>query len=76
MTSHREVFRSSAITGGASIINMGIGIIKAKVLAVLMGQADVGLMGLYQTILGLDSTLAGCGIGNSGVRQLAASARE
>ena len=76
MTSHRQIFRSSAIIGGASVINMAIGIIKVKVLAVLLGPAGVGLMGLYQTILGLGSTLAGCGIGNSGVRQLAASAGE
>lgn len=74
--SHRQIFRSSAIIGGASVINMGIGIIKVKVLAVLLGPAGVGLMGLYQTILGLGSTLAGCGIGNSGVRQLAASVDE
>ena len=76
MTSHRQIFRSSAIVGGASVINMAIGIIKVKVLAVLLGPAGIGLMGLYQTILGLGSTLAGCGIGNSGVRQLAASAGE
>ena len=76
MTSYRQIFRSSAIVGGASVINMAIGIIKVKVLAVLLGPAGVGLMGLYQSILGVGCTLAGCGIGNSGVRQLAASAGE
>ena len=76
MTSHRQVFRSSAIIGGASVINMVIGIVKVKVLAVLLGPAGIGLMGLYQNIMGVASTLAGCGIGSSGVRQLAASADE
>ena len=76
MTSHREVFRSSAIIGGASVINMVIGIVKVKVLAVLLGPAGIGLMGLYQNIMGMASTLAGCGMGSSGVRQLAASADE
>lgn len=76
MTSHRQIFRSSAIIGGATVINIVIGIIKVKVLAVLLGPAGVGLMGLYQNIIGLASTLAGCGLGNSGVRQLAASAGE
>ncbi|CAN4265222.1 RfbX Membrane protein involved in the export of O-antigen and teichoic acid [Methylophilaceae bacterium] len=47
-----------------------------KFLAVLLGPAGVGLMGLYQNIMGMAATLAGCGIGNSGVRQLAASADE
>ena len=58
------------------MINVVIGIVKVKVLAVLLGPAGVGLMGLYQNIVGLASTLAGCGLGNSGVRQLAASAGE
>lgn len=75
-TSYRQIFRSSAITGGASAINIIIGIVKVKVLAVLLGPAGVGLMGLYQNIMGMASTLAGCGMGSSGVRQLAASAGE
>ncbi len=76
MTSHRQIFRSSAIIGGASVINMVIGIVKVKVLAVLLGPAGIGLMGLYQNIMGMASTLAGCGMSSSGVRQLAASADE
>lgn len=76
MTSHRQIFRSSAIIGGASAITMAIGIIKIKVLALMLGPAGVGLMGLYQNILSMASTLAGCGLGDSGVRQLAASEGE
>lgn len=58
------------------MVNLVIGIVKVKVLAVLLGPAGVGLMGLYQNIMGMGSTLAGCGLGSSGVRQLAASAGE
>jgi len=72
MKSHRQIFRSSAIIGGASLINMVIGIVKVKVLAVLLGPAGIGLMGLYQNIMGMASKLAGCGMDSSGVRQLAA----
>jgi len=76
VTSHRQIFKSSAIIGGASVINIVIGIVKVKVLAVLLGPAGVGLMGLYQNIMSMASTLAGCGVGSSGVRQLAASSGE
>jgi len=76
MTSHRQIFRSSVIIGGASVINMVIGIVKVKVLAVLLGPAGIGLMGLYQNIMGMASKLAGCGMDISGVRQLAASVDE
>jgi PST family polysaccharide transporter len=46
---------------------------KVKVLAVLLGPVGVGLMGLYQNIMNIATTLAGCGVADSGVRQLAAS---
>lgn len=75
-TSHRHILKASSIIGGASVINMVIGIAKVKMLAILLGPAGVGLMGLYQNIMGMAATLAGCGIGTSGVRQLAASAGE
>ncbi|MFK8015902.1 MAG: oligosaccharide flippase family protein, partial [Gammaproteobacteria bacterium] len=73
MTSHRQVFRSSAIIGGASVVNMMIGVLKVKALAVLLGPMGIGLMGLYQNVMSVASTLAGCGVGTSGVRQLAAT---
>lgn len=73
MTSHRQIFRSSTIIGGASIINILVGIIKTKVIAVLLGPAGVGLMGLYQSIMSTVQTLAGCGMDTSGVRQIAVS---
>lgn len=42
-------------------------------LAVLLGPAGIGLMGIYQNIMSMASTVAGCGLGSSGVRQIAAS---
>lgn len=73
MKSYREIFRSSAIIGSSSVINIAISIIRVKVLAVLLGPAGIGLLGVYQSIVGVATTVAGCGLGASGVRQLAAS---
>lgn len=72
-SSHKQILRSSAIIGGASIVGILVGIIKTKVLAVLLGPAGVGLMGLYQSIMHTAYTFAGCGLDTSGVRQIAAS---
>lgn len=55
---------------------MVISIVKVKALAVLLGPAGVGLMGLYQNIMGVTATLAGCGMDSSGVRQVASTADE
>ena len=76
MTSHRQIFRSSAIIGGSSIINMLIGIVKIKVLAVMLGPVGIGLMGLYTNIMSIAATTAACGMGSIGVRQVAAAADE
>lgn len=73
MTSLRQVFRSSAVIGGASLVNIVIGVAKVKVLAVLLGPAGIGLMGLLQNVMAVASSVAGCGVHTSGVRQLAAN---
>lgn len=70
---YRQILRSSFIIGGSSVINVAVGLVKLKVLAVLLGPVGVGLLGLYQNVMNVASTMAGCGLANSGVRQLAAS---
>jgi O-antigen/teichoic acid export membrane protein len=76
VSSYRQILKSSTLTGGASLIAIVLGIVKVKALAVLLGPAGVGLMGLYQNIVTLAATVAGCGIGSSGVRQLASASSD
>ena len=44
--SHRQILRSSFIIGGASVINILVGLLRIKVVAVLLGPAGVGLIGI------------------------------
>ncbi|MGH7950336.1 MAG: O-antigen translocase [Limisphaerales bacterium] len=74
MSSHRRIFKSTALIGGTQIINMGIGIVRTKVLALLLGPAGMGLAGLYMTATGLIGSVAGLGLNASGVRQIADAA--
>lgn len=74
MSSHRQIFKSTALIGGTQVINMAIGIVRTKVLAVLLGPAGMGLAGLYLTATGLIGSVAGLGINASGVRQIAEAA--
>lgn len=53
---------------------IGIGVIRTKAMAVMLGPAGFGLMGLYSSIIDLALAVASMGIGNSGVRQIAESA--
>ena len=69
--SYRQILRSSSIIGGASVINIAVGLLRIKVAAVLLGPAGVGLIGLLTNLAGTASAVAGLGIGNVGTRQIA-----
>jgi enterobacterial common antigen flippase len=68
-----QILKSSVLIGGSSVINLVLGSVRTKVLAVLLGPAGIGLMGLYSQISELVRSVAGMGINTSGVRQIAES---
>lgn len=72
-SSYGQILKSSAWIGGSSLLTIGIGVIRTKAMAVMLGPAGFGLMGLYSSIIDLVLALAGMGIGSSGVRQIAES---
>jgi enterobacterial common antigen flippase len=74
--SYHQILKSSFVVGGASFINILIGVVRTKVLAVLLGPAGVGVLGIYNSVVQTASALAGLGIGRSGVRQIAESSAE
>jgi enterobacterial common antigen flippase len=72
--SYGQILKSSALIGGSSAINIAIGIVRTKAMALLLGPSGVGLMGLYGSIADLATSISGMGVQSSGVRQIAASA--
>lgn len=67
---YRRVLKSTSLIGGASIINILIGMVRIKFVAVLLGPSGVGLIAIYSSITGMVATVAGMGINTSGVRQI------
>lgn len=66
-----QILKSSALIGSSSVMNIAIGIVRTKAMAMLLGPSGVGLMGLYGSIIELTISIAGMGINSSGVRQIA-----
>jgi PST family polysaccharide transporter len=66
-----QILKSSALIGGSQAITIAIRIVRIKAMAVLLGPAGVGLMGVYESIANLAQSIAGMGINSSGVRQIA-----
>ena len=50
LASYRRILKSSSIIGGSSVINILIGLLRTKVLAILIGPSGVGLVSLYTSL--------------------------
>ena len=70
-SSVRDILKSTSLIGGASVLTILIGMVRTKLVAVLLGPGGVGFLGLYSQLTTLASTISGLGISNSGVRQVA-----
>jgi enterobacterial common antigen flippase len=70
---YAQILRASALIGGASALSLGISILRTKVLAVLLGPAGIGLLGVLTSVSDLARSVAQLGINGSGVRQIAES---
>lgn len=69
--SQKQILKSSFIIGASSLINILIGLLRMKLVAVLLGPAGVGLIGLLNNLMSAGATFAAVGVGNSGTRQIA-----
>jgi PST family polysaccharide transporter len=68
-----RILRSSALIGGAQVVVLAAGFIRTKVVALILGAAGVGLIGVLNAFVGNLAAFAGWGLGVSGVRLIASS---
>jgi len=73
-SSYGEALKSTAAIGGASVINILLGVVRTKCVALAVGPSGIGLLGTFNAITALVSAVAGMGIQASGVRQIAEAA--
>jgi len=61
------------VIGGASALGQVLGLVRNKAVAMMLGPAGIGLMGLYTAITDVARSFADMGVNQSGVRQIAES---
>jgi antigen flippase len=66
-----QILKSSALIGGSSAVNGCFRILRMKAMALILGPTGFGLLSIYDSICELTRSLAGMGVRNSGVRQIA-----
>ena len=72
-TSYRQIMKATSLFGGVQVFNILISIIRSKVIAVLLGPAGMGIMGLLNSTIGLIGSLTNFGLGTSAVKDIAAA---
>jgi O-antigen/teichoic acid export membrane protein len=69
--SYKNIFKSISLFGGVKIFQILIGIIKNKVIAILLGPNGMGIAGLITSSTEMVAALTGCGLQTSAVRDVA-----
>ncbi|MGM9700654.1 MAG: oligosaccharide flippase family protein [Prevotella sp.] len=74
--SYRHIFRSTSLFGGVQGLNVLIGIVRNKCVAVILGPSGMGLLSLYNATVKLMSDTTSMGIAMSGVKTMSARYEE
>lgn len=69
-----QIVRATSMLGGSSLINIVISVLRTKIAALLLGPTGIGLLGLFQNLVGTASAVAGLGINTVGAREIAEAA--
>lgn len=69
--SYSRIIKSTGIFGGVQFVTALVGILKTKLVAVLLGAEGVGLYGLLQSTISMISSFSNVGLSNSAVREIA-----
>jgi O-antigen/teichoic acid export membrane protein len=72
-SSYRQIMKATSLFGGVQAFNIIIQIIRSKVVAVLLGPAGMGIMGLLNSTIGLIGSCTNFGLSISAVKDVAAA---
>lgn len=70
-TSYSQILKSTTIFGGSQIFVVLIGIIRAKIIAILLGTIGVGIIGVFYSIIDMLRSSYALGIDTAGVKEIA-----
>ena len=71
LQSKKQIIKSTGIIGSSQVFTIALQILRTKIVAILLGPAGIGLLGIYNTIVDMVRNATGMGINFSGVREIA-----
>ena len=57
-----KIFKTSAMTGAMSIVTMAASLLRGKVMAICLGPAGIGLSGIINQVVALESQVLALGL--------------
>ena len=72
-TSYRQIMKATSLFGGVQVFQIIISVIRSKFVAVLLGPAGMGVVGLLTSTTGFVSALTNFGLGTSAVKNISES---
>lgn len=69
-SSYRSIFKATSLFGGVQVYNILIGVLRSKIIAVLLGPLGVGIQGLYHSAIQLVQYCTSMGLSQSAVRDV------
>jgi O-antigen/teichoic acid export membrane protein len=70
-SSYRQIMKATSLFGGVQVFKILISIVRSKFIAVLLGPAGMGIVGLLTSTTGLISGLTNFGLGTSAIKNVA-----
>lgn len=70
-TSYQQIIKSTTIFGGSQAFIILIGIIRTKIIAILLGPTGIGIIGIYQSIIDMMRSGFSLGLDTAGVKDIA-----
>lgn len=69
-SSYRQIMKATSLFGGVQVFQIIISVIRSKFVAVLLGPAGMGIVGLLTSTTGLIAGLTNFGLGTSAVKNI------
>ena len=69
-TSYGNIFKSTFLFSFVQVIRILVGVVKNKVVAILLGAEGMGIMSIFQNAMNFIKTGAGLGISQSAVKDI------
>lgn len=69
--SYNQIIKSTTIFGGSQVFTIIIGVVRTKIVAILLGTTGVGIIGIYSSIIDIFRTACGLGMDTAGVKEIA-----